>query len=105
MTLIKVILGLVLIPVSFVLAILSEGIALQCGSYYTPGLYIVTWFISREASEEGLLGKWLEIAVSIDASVWFLLICGMVLLIRRHNRTEKSMASEPGNQPRTGGEK
>jgi hypothetical protein len=76
-------------PISILLALKSEGVALQYGILHgTPGLIVSGWLVppSPEA-----LAKHLVAQLAVDAPLWFLVICGSaVAIVRRRRRTKKS---------------
>ncbi len=98
MTLRKVLYGIafcvVVGPLSAILAVLSEGISLQHLLNGTLGLYVAERLLPPEAGGFELFARRTNIAFSVDASIWFLLISGVVLMIVRHRRLQK--AGGPG---------
>ena len=77
---------------SIPLAILSEGTSLQnCIGDCTPGLFVSHLFVPPNNTQDlSSLGKDLEIAVAVDAPLWFLLICGTAfIIVKRRRRLRK----------------
>ncbi len=92
MTLKKALIGVVFVvvagPISIFLAIDSEGFAFQ-HRLRTPGLYVADRLLPPQSSGFNQFAESMSIAVSVDALIWFLIICGTVLIIARYRRSQK----------------